>query len=145
MEHSSVQNFKSKKWKHHKVSSVVIPVPLSTVDETLSQIDKNKNLNYHLCFRDKWWQNFILEDFGAPSLSRGPGSLPPCPPSRRPWIRELLTIFCTFHFFAGLFGGKLMYQCFPHVLIVGWGTAFLQQNIWGNGVTPAFPPLHHVM
>ena len=73
MEHSSVQNFKSKKWKHHKVSSVVIPVPLSTVDETLSQIDKNKNLNYHLCFRDKWWQKFILEDCGAPPLSQGPG------------------------------------------------------------------------
>jgi len=22
------------------------------------------------------------------------------------------------------------------VLVVGWGTAFLQQHIWGNGVTP---------
>jgi len=28
-------------------------------------------------------------------------------------IRELLTIFYIFHFFEGLFGGTLLYQCSP--------------------------------
>ena len=29
---------------------------------------------------------------------------------------------------------------FPHVLIVGGGTAFLRQNIWGNSVPPQRSP-----
>jgi len=30
-------------------------------------------------------------------------------------------------------------SAFPHILIVGVGTVFLQQNIWGNGVPPRSP------
>jgi len=33
--------------------------------------------------------------------------------------------------------GNATLSAFPHVMIVGGGTAFLQQNSWGNG------PLHY--
>ena len=41
-------------------------------------------------------------------------------------IRELLTIFSTFHLFAGLYLGNATVSAFSHVLIVGGGTAFLR-------------------
>jgi len=46
--------------------------------------------------------------------------------------KRAVNYFLDFSFLSGLFGGTLLY-------IIGGGTAFLQQNIWGT----AFP-LHYI-
>jgi len=71
MEHSSVKNLESE--SENSIVCIVVPVLLSTVDETSSHNDTNKNLNYHLLLSWQVMTKFILKDCGAPPLPRGPG------------------------------------------------------------------------
>ena len=58
-------------------------------------------------------------------------------------ITELLTFPQTFHFFAGLFGGTLLYHRSPCPDII-WGNGVSpKKTIWGNGVPRVPPRLHH--
>ena len=107
-------------------------------------IDKNKNLNYHLCFRDKWWQNFILEDCGAPPLSRGPGSLPPVPLSTA-LNKRAVNYFLYFSFLCRPIWRNANVSVFPPCPDSRLGNGVPPTKYLGERRYPAFPPLHHVM
>ena len=53
--------------------------------------------------------------------------------------KRAVNYFLDFSFLCRPIWGNATVSAFPHVLIVGGGMAFLQQNIWGNGVPPRSP------
>jgi len=54
-------------------------------------------------------------------------------------IRELLTIFYRLFISLQAYLGERYCISVPPYPDSRWGTAFLQQNIWGNGVPPRSP------
>ena len=61
-------------------------------------------------------------------------------------IRELLTIFYTFHFFAGLgYLEERYYISVPSCPDSRLGNGVPPTKYLGERRYPAFPPLHHVM
>ena len=101
-----------------------------------------------------------LGGLGGSPQRRGPGAEPPPPWSWKLfcfwrsqgrghfsthltecWRKRAVNYFLDFSFVCRPIWGNAdaTVSAFPHVLIVGGGTAFLQQNIWGNGVPPHSP------